>query len=172
MKKIMLSLGIAFMGITTYKISTNESFARHKAPLMAAVKAEAIELTDADFYKALLQGLGAKVTEEKIKFLEAWRQGEGGQAKNNPFNTTKGVAGATKYNSAGVRNYPDRVTGLYATIHTLNLSYYKDIVNLLRKDEVTAKELAHCRSLKKWGTGNRVKKVLALGNVNPPAIAA
>jgi hypothetical protein len=61
---------------------------------------------------------------------------------------------------------------LEATIATLTLPYYKDIVNLLRKDNVTAKEIAHCRSLKIWGTGNNVKKVLALGDIDIQALAA
>lgn len=128
---------------------------------------------DLGFYKAILRGLGVKETPEKIKFLKAWRQGEGGMAKNNPFNTTKHIAGTvdTRYNSKGVRNYPDRKTGIEATVKTLALSYYKEIVDLLKKDDVTAHQLAHTKALKKWGTGEMVKKVLAGGRVNPPNIA-
>jgi hypothetical protein len=128
---------------------------------------------DEDFYKAILKGLGANETPEKIKFLKAWRQGEGGKATNNPFNTTKDVPGDedTKYNSVGVRNYPDRQTGLNATLDTLKLPYYKELVAMLKDDNVTAVELANSKNLDTWGTGEMVRKVLAGGRVNPPAIA-
>lgn len=128
---------------------------------------------DEEFYRAILKGLGANETPEKIKFLKAWRQGEGGSAKNNPFNTTKDVPGDedTKYNSVGVRNYPDRQTGLNATLATLKLPYYTDLVNKLKDDSITAVELANSPALDKWGTGPMARKVLAGGNVNPPAIA-
>lgn len=128
---------------------------------------------DEDFYRAILKGLGANETPEKIKFLKAWRQGEGGSAKNNPFNTTKDVLGDddTKYNSVGVRNYPDRQTGLNATLATLKLPYYTDLINKLKDDNITAVELANSPALDKWGTGPMARKVLAGGNVNPPAIA-
>ena len=128
--------------------------------------------SDLGFYKAILRALGVRETPEKIKFLKAWRQGEGGMARNNPFNTSRDVPGEadTRYNSHGVRNYPDRKTGLDATVATLKLSYYKEIVDLLKKDTVTAKELAYTPALKKWGTGEMVKKVLASGKINPPDI--
>jgi peptidoglycan hydrolase-like protein with peptidoglycan-binding domain len=128
---------------------------------------------DDDFYSAIITSLGGKVTDEKMKFLKAWRQGEGGTAKNNPFNTTKDVPGDqdTKYNSAGVRNYPDRQTGLEATIATLKLPYYRDIVSLLQSDDATAADLAKAVEASPWGTGHNVAKVLGAGSVNPPAIA-
>jgi hypothetical protein len=129
---------------------------------------------DEEFYKAILKGLGVNETPEKIKFLKAWRQGEGGSAKNNPFNTTKDIPGEadTKYNSVGVRNYPDRQSGLDATLATLRLSYYKDLIDKLKNDNITATELVNSPALDKWGTGPMARKVLAGGNVNPPKIAA
>lgn len=179
MKKIMLSLGVALIGIATFKTTThNNVAAAHEETVIAAtnvnIKIDSNNTANFDFYKEILKRLGANETPEKIKFLKAWRQGEGGGARNNPFNTTRNIPGDadTKYNSAGVRNYPDAQTGLDATVATLSLSYYKEIVSLLRKDDVTARELGHCASLKKWGTGNRVTKVLAMGNINPPPIVA
>ena len=145
-----------------------------KANAESGVKVQLTNQDDIEFYKAILKGLGVNETPEKIKFLEAWRQGEGGHARNNPFNTTKDIPGDadTKYNSVGVRNYPDRQTGLDATIATLKLPYYRDIVQLLHNDNVTAQELANTQGLKTWGTGENVKKVLSTGQINPPAIAA
>lgn len=127
---------------------------------------------DEEFYKAVLTSIGANVTPEKLKFLKAWRQGEGGRAKNNPFNTTKTMAvdGVSNYNSAGVKNYPDRQTGLDATVKTLNLPYYKELVAKLKDDNITAEDLANTDDLQTWGTGSLVAKVLAGGKISPPPI--
>lgn len=140
-------------------------------------KNQAVALTsdsDEDFYKAVLVSLGAKPTPEKIKFLKAWRQAEGGKATNNPFNTTKNLPGDsdTNYNSVGVKNYPDKQSGLDATVATLKLDYYKDLVSKLMDDAVTADEIAASPDLKTWGTGDGVTRVLAGGSVNPPPIVA
>lgn len=186
MKKIMMSLGMAVAVMTGFKTATQNNQVAAAEPVMLAKlkkKKTQPKITpnntdldlndDLDFYKAVLKGLGVNETPEKIKFLQAWRQGEGGMAKNNPFNTSKHIAGTTdtRYNSHGVRNYPDRETGLAATIATLKLAHYKEILDLLKKDDVTAHELAHTKALKKWGTGPMVAKVLAAGKINPPDIA-
>lgn len=188
MKKVIMSLGIALAGLTTVKATVqhqksmaaeaayvakmNKKFHKHKTD--SRDDDEDIDInTDIGFYKAILKELGVNETAEKIKFLMAWRQGEGGEARNNPFNTSKHIPGTvdTKYNSHGVRNYPNRKTGLDATVATLRLSHYKEIIDLLKKDTVTAFELAKSAALKKWGTGAMVLKVLRGGNINPPAIA-
>ena len=130
--------------------------------------------SDEAFYEAVLVSLGAKPTPEKIKFLKAWRQAEGGKATNNPFNTTKNLPGDsdTNYNSVGVKNYPDKQAGLDATVATLKLDYYKDLVSKLMDDTVTAEEIAASPDLKTWGTGDGVTRVLAGSSVNPPPIVA
>lgn len=191
-RRFIATLGVAITGLATFK--ANQQSAKSSAAEAAYVaklnkkhhKAKSVvsraehdefdehELKDDTvFYKAVLKKLGVNETKEKIKFLMAWRQGEGGKAKNNPFNTSKDIPGTvdSKYNSHGVRNYPDRKTGLRATVATLQLSHYKDLVALLKKDTVTALELASSAALKKWGTGKMVLKVLKGGRVNPPAIA-
>jgi hypothetical protein len=188
MKKIMMSLGMAVAALTSFNTKTynNRASAATLAKIVKSKKSKAtpennnstdddIDLSnDLGFYKAVLKRLGVNETPEKLKFLQAWRQGEGGQARNNPFNTSKDVPGDadTKYNSHGVRNYPDRQTGLNATVATLKLAFYKEILDLLNKDTVTAEELAQTHALKKWGTGKMVRKVLASGKIDPPDIAA
>jgi hypothetical protein len=127
---------------------------------------------DEAFYEAILSSLGVQSTPEKIKFLKAWRQAEGGRARNNPFNTTMNmpVDGVTNYNSVGVKNYPDMQTGLTATVKTLKLSYYADLVAKLNNDNITAAELANTNSLYTWGTGAGVTRVLSGKSINPPLI--
>jgi hypothetical protein len=190
MRKIITTLGLALAGLTTFKTTIqHQKSAAAEAAFVAKAKKhykvkkmnsdddedeDEIDITtDLGFYKAILKELGVRETAEKIKFLMAWRQGEGGKAKNNPFNTSKHIPGTvdSKYNSHGVRNYPDRKTGLDATVATLRLPFYKEILDLLKKDSVTAHELAHTKALKRWGTGDMVKKVLMGENIDPPPIA-
>jgi hypothetical protein len=128
---------------------------------------------DEEFYIAVLKSLGTNPTPEKIKFLKAWRQAEGGRATNNPFNTTKNIPGDadTNYNSIGVKNYPSRQAGLDATVATLKLKYYKDLLSRLMDDSSTAEEIAASPDLKTWGTGAGVTNVLAGRTISPPPIA-
>jgi hypothetical protein len=114
--------------------------------------------SDDDFYKKVLECLGAKPTKGNMDFMYAWRQSEGAKADFNPFNTTKNMPGATIYNNAKVKNYKSKEDGIKATCDTLKLSYYNDIVNGLKND-VGLYELSRMRSLKTWGTGELLAKV-------------
>ena len=116
-------------------------------------------LADKNFYEKLLENLGAPVSDENLKFLYAWRQAEGKAGRYNPFNTTQGMPGATKFNSVGVRNYQSLEDGMVATIKTLKNGRYDCIVSGLRED-IGADNIAQCASLKTWGTGGLVAKVL------------
>jgi hypothetical protein len=115
---------------------------------------------DDDFYKEILECLGAPVTKDNMLFFYAWRQSEGGQATNNPFNTTKKMDGASLYgkNVAGVKNYPTIDDGIKATCETLKLGYYTDIVDGLKND-VGLYELSRMSSINTWGTGELLAKV-------------
>lgn len=115
--------------------------------------------TDNELYIKLLEVLGAPVSEENLKFIYAWRQAEGKGGKNNPFNTTWNLIGSTVFNKAGVRNYLTPQDGLSATVKTLRNGNYDCIVNGLRND-IGADKIATCESLKTWGTGDLVSKVL------------
>ena len=140
-----------------------------KSGVVALTSAE-----DEEFYEGILKSLGTTVTPEKMKFLKAWRQAEGAKARNNPFNTTKDmpVDGVTNYNSVGVKNYPTRQVGLEATVKTLQLPYYQELLAKLKNDNITAEEIADTDDLSTWGTGELVSKVLAGGTIAPPPIYA
>jgi peptidoglycan hydrolase-like protein with peptidoglycan-binding domain len=129
---------------------------------------------DKDFYTEILTGVGAPITDENLKFFYAWRKGEGGKATNNPFNTTLKLSkdsGISNYNSAGVKNYSTPNYGIEATVKTLLLPYYTCIVDGLRSD-IGSDKLSKCPSLKTWGTGDLVAKVLSNDDVTPPKIYA
>lgn len=130
--------------------------------------------SDEDFYKSILKGINAPITEENMKFLYAWRKAEGAKAKNNPFNTTLSLSKdkeKTNYNKVGVKNYSTSYYGIEATIKTLLNGRYDCIVNGLRKD-IGALEISECQSLHTWGTGDLVNQVLTMskGNIKPPRI--
>jgi len=142
------------------------------------LRSEGVEsLSDGQFMKyffdEIFDKLGVTPTEEKVKFFMAWRQAESGTATYNPFNTTKmmRVPGISNYNSVGVKNYPDMSTGIMATVKTLKLPYYKDLMQMLNDNGITAEELASSKDLETWGTGGLVSTVIKRGNINPKPIA-
>lgn len=86
-----------------------------------------------EFLKDVLKGLGvSSPNESQIKFMKAWRQHEGAKATYNPFNTTQKAAGATNYNSVGVKNFINRSQGLKATLQTLNNGRYGAIITAIK----------------------------------------
>lgn len=121
------------------------------------------DLADKNFYAKLLENLGAPISEENMKFMYAWRQAEGRGGTYNPFNTTWNLPNSTTMNSHGVRNYSSLEDGLVATVKTLKNGRYDCIVNGLRND-IGASEIARCESLKTWGTGDLVAKVVSSYN--------
>lgn len=118
---------------------------------------------DPGFGQSVLRGLGAKPTQAKMRFLQAWALAEGTKAQYNPFATTRrGYQGETNFNSVGVKNFVNRQQGIKATIDTLNNGYYNHIVNLLRTNDVTAQQLAEAVADSPWGTGTGVLRVLGV----------
>jgi hypothetical protein len=75
------------------------------------------------------------------------------------------------YNKVGVKNYSTPNYGIEATVKTLLLPYYTCITNGLKND-IGSDKLSKCESLKTWGTGDLVAKVLSTDNVTPPKIYA
>ena len=112
----------------------------------------------------------------------AWRTGEGGIATFNPFNTTYnyGLNVGVDYEPIGcdrnqnggtpVKSYATRAIGLDATIKSLKLEYYKNIVNMLIQGNASFQQLSQDPALRTWGTGANINKVLQHPTFTPPAI--
>jgi hypothetical protein len=124
--------------------------------------------SDDEFYKSILRGIGAPITDENMKFLYAWRQAEGGKARNNPFNTTQPKPNSTFYNclkrgisgcKSGVRNYMSSQDGIDATIKTLKNGRYENIINALKSGK-SAEKSAMALKASPWGTGQLALKVV------------
>jgi hypothetical protein len=85
------------------------------------------------FLTDVLKGLGIpNPNQYQIQFMKSWRQHEGGKAAFNPLNTTLKTTNSQPYNYVPVRNYPDRQTGLNATIDTLKNGKYTNVINAIK----------------------------------------
>ena len=120
--------------------------------------------SDDDFYKSVLKCIGAEPTKSNMLFMYAWRQTEGGKAKNNPFNTTMKMDGATNISntSVGVKNYQTPEDGIKATCKTLvngrNKYGYDKIIDGFKND-VGLSKLTDAVVNSKWGTKDLLRKV-------------
>lgn len=105
------------------------------------------------FANKVTTGLGAKVTLHTRRAWQAQMQAEGGSAKNNPFNTTQPMPGATNFNSVGVKNYVSAQQGIEATIKTLKGKGhgYEKILKALRAN-APATEIVKAIGESDWGT--------------------
>ena len=74
------------------------------------------------FFRQVLQGLGAPVTSNNLAKLGAIAKVEGNNSGTyNPFNSTGGEF-PNKFNRVGVENYPDWATGVQYTIRQIQMS--------------------------------------------------
>jgi cell wall-associated NlpC family hydrolase len=117
-----------------------------------------------DWREQILMGVGARPTSENLRFFDAWQRSEGGNASNNPFNTTQVMGGVSrKYNDLGggigVQNYLTPQMGVDATINTLTNGRYGNIIGALRRGD-NAMAAAQALANSPWGTGALTMKVL------------
>jgi hypothetical protein len=108
-----------------------------------------------DFFKDVYTGLGVTAPNSfQLRFFEIWRQKEGAQAAWNPFNTTKKTPDSLTFNAAPVQNYPNKKTGVDATVQTLKLGYYTDLVEKIKgiKSTVDIKNAMRALDKSPWGT--------------------
>ena len=105
-----------------------------------------------EFTRAVLIKLNAPVDGARIQFGVAWAAYENTEALNNPWATTEPWAGATEFNSVGVKNYPTFIAGVDATVQTLLLSYYSHLVSMLRDPNASVRSLLNALDASPWGS--------------------
>jgi len=114
-----------------------------------------LQNTRGAFAEAVLRGIGAPVSQSNMSSMLAWMTGENTRAAFNPLATMRQSKAlgedAGQFNEAGVRDYKDFDQGVAATIETLNLSYYTDIVSALQRGTTPA-ELHRLVVASLWGT--------------------
>jgi hypothetical protein len=139
---------------------------------------------DLEYYKKILDGIGAKPTPENLGFLYAWRQCESSLNKpsnycNNPFHTSwdtdkKGVKFGgpestmkPRQNNDKVKSYKDINIGLKATISTLlsKTNRYVNVVNAIRNENNKIMDIYNESkgSLPIWGTDVKTLKQVIEG---------
>jgi hypothetical protein len=148
--------------IKTGNFGINSSDSSDLTDLIDSDKLPNKTTSDDDFYKSVLKCIGAEPTKSNMLFLYAWRQAEGGGAKNNPFNTTQKMEGATNYNKIGVKNYRTSEDGIKATCKTLingrNKYGYDKIIDGLKND-VGLSKLSDAVVSSKWGTKDLLSRI-------------
>lgn len=124
------------------------------------------------FATEVLKGIGAPTSQANVEMLVRWMEAEDSRSKMqatsempvaierfNPLNTTMKMAGDSgPLNSAGVRGYSDFNSGVQATVNTLNLSYYKDIVSHLKANTGGWEKLRSTIGSSPWGTFKQYAK--------------
>lgn len=115
------------------------------------------------FFESVLKNIGAPVSTNNLSLLYTWAKYEGGDAQFNPLNTTQNANGATNFNSAGVKNYPDFKTGVEATAKTLQNKYYPELLDALKKNKPLnswENNPAIVSNVRTWGTQNFASDLL------------
>lgn len=105
---------------------------------------------DDSFYGVVLRCIGAPATPTTLFLCHAWQACEGGNAAFNPWNTTMDDHGASDYNDAGVKSYPNVAVGVHATVATLALSHYEAIRLALKSQD--ADGFGRAVDASPWGT--------------------
>jgi len=107
----------------------------------------------------VLTALGMPVTQQNMTAMTAWAKAEGTAAAFNPIATTQSAAGATNFNSVGVKNYTTYGDGVAATVKTLTNGRYGNILAALSAGN-DAEAVARAVADSPWGTGEGVLRVL------------
>jgi hypothetical protein len=106
-----------------------------------------------------LTALGLPVTSENVRAIAAWEKAEGTRAQYNPLATTQNMAGATRFNSVGVKNYVNYQDGIDANVKALTNGRYGNIIAALQAGN-SAVAVAQAIANSPWGTGQGVLRVL------------
>lgn len=104
------------------------------------------------FTKVLTEG-NFSTSGEAVKALLAGAKAESSQATWNPLDTEEPMDGATDFNSAGVKNYPDEATGVSAILRTLSLPRYEGLRAALRSGE-NARQIVQAFTDAGWTGGS------------------
>jgi hypothetical protein len=109
--------------------------------------------------RELLARLPAPDGFDQVVAIVAWEAAEGTTAAWNPLATTMPAPGSTRFNAAGVQNYPSFDVGLDATVRTLRLRHYTAIVDALRRG-APARQVLEAVAASPWGTGEAAVRAL------------
>lgn len=117
-------------------------------------------MTRLEWAQRFLRQLGVPVTDRTRMAMVVWMQSEGSPARWNPLATILPMPGAVTMNSAGVKHYPDRRTGLEASLRTIREEQYDEIVRRLARNSYP-RYIVNAIAESPWGTdGELMLRVL------------
>lgn len=111
--------------------------------------------TREEFARALCAEMGWATSQQNLDALVAWQAAENTQALFNPLATTEGWAGATDFNTAGVKSYLSLADGLAATKATLTNGLYGSVISAFAFQK-PATDSGAAIDASPWGTVNVV----------------
>lgn len=117
--------------------------------------------TRGDWGTAFAQALGNSApSDSTVNWIASWTKNENTKAAFNPLATTLKTATSTAFNTAGVQNYPDRASGIDATVRTLmgNHTGYEDIREGIRTNDPN--RAANGLLAAPWGSNGAVVKLV------------
>lgn len=112
-----------------------------------------------DFVLDTLLGLEMPQTGSNEDALLAIAGEENTSALNNLFATTEWAAGATTFNSVGVKDYPTMAEGVAATVATLKNGLYESVLDALHVG-TDSMAVVNAWVSSRWGTGRGAINVL------------
>ncbi len=112
----------------------------------------------------LLARLGMPQTRENLRAMVAWQLAEGTKARFNPLAVNRKHAGATDFNSHGVKNYPSYEAGLEETVAGMHNGLYDEILRALAAGN-DASAVGRAVAGSRWGTKDGLLRVLGSGRV-------
>ncbi len=116
---------------------------------------------DAKLLEAFLAAIGARFRWNLaywLPFGREWAKWEGCNAAFNPLATTQPHAGATSWNSVGVKEYASFQDGVDATVETLDprtyggIDYYPEIRAAIERQSLEGRRALVAAELRTWGT--------------------
>lgn len=108
-------------------------------------------ITRDEFSRELLIASGLAPSVNNVQSLVVWMTSEDTMAEWNPMATTQPMPGATEFNSAGVKNYPDQAIGIQGFTITLHNGYYGGIIDCLTRSAIPAETCATITN-SAWGS--------------------
>lgn len=117
-------------------------------------------ITRAGYATLVLTRGGWSVTDQHVEALVTVMTAENSAARWNPLDTELAGPG-TSYNSAGVRDYTTLNDGIAASVATLQLAPYQQIVALLADPATTAAQVVAAWAASPWGTWDSPEAAIA-----------
>jgi hypothetical protein len=129
-------------------------------------------MTRGQYASHVLKGIGAPITLHTRRALQTQMQCEGGDAENNPFNTTQKMPLSWNYNWNGgfpVQNYTTAQEGIDATVKTLGYHDFARVRGAMKRNE-SARRIVRLIGESPWGTSDQLLREVLEWVIRVPGV--